>query len=525
MKTFLLKPIIATIAITLFACSGDGSSSSPENEISEAESSSSNKDSSDSSEDSSSSKTSKVKSSDSKGKSSSSGATSSSQNSGSSSSSADTNTTPYSFSYIREWGETIIDLQKMQVTDKRDGHVYDIEIHADSSIHMIQPINYEIPDQSWCFNDYAPNCEKYGRLYKWGETLKNSNMRRSCSPDLEDPCPSGWSWSSNGTKGFYAGYRNYDGEYLGFGEVQMYWTRSTQSTMETNQTCDESVYVTEFCRDSTKASCYSSYGKTLYRNNATYIHCRCGLSIIVPDSITLPKSTYEFPKYDTTKISQEYAGTYGEIIDERDGNIYKTVKIGEQTWMAENLKFAIDSSWCHSRDCEANENLGRYYAWVGANNYSYKDSIEWPVQGVCPEGWHIPTREEWETLFKYVLDITGGHSLAKSLMTAEAWGAREHGGYNTFGFNIRPTGEVYCYNWRVVDDALHFSKPEVGAFFMVSGNSSSLTSVKFENPDKNKEPSFYTTTGNTRVYPSIRCIEGKGSRGIFPKKEEKSEEP
>ena len=143
-------------------------------------------------------------------------------------------------------------------------------------------------------------------------------------------------------------------------------------------------------------------------------------------------------------------------------------------------------------------------------------NIEWPIQGVCPDGWHIPTLEEWEKLFHYVLDITGGHSLAKTLMTTESWGNKEHGGYNTFGFTVKPSGEAYCLNWRVIDEAKHFSAVQYGTYYMISGEGNSRMYVKFGNAEENVEPMFDRTTGDTYVYPNIRCILGEGSKGIHP---------
>ena len=515
MKKLLFAPIVATISIALFACSGEGATSSNGSETSETESSSSHNGSSNSSKGSSSST--KEVSSNSQNKSSSSEKSTSSSSSSTKSSSSVTSSTSSSseFSYTIENDEMLLDLKQMKVTDKRDGHVYDVELLADGTLHMIQPINFEVPEKSWCFNNYEPNCEKYGRLYKWGN---NSSINRSCSTNLPRICPEGWGWFKQGTNAYYAGYRSIDGEFMGFGEVQMYWGLTNPSTMESNHHCDETVYVSEYCRDSSThcaVSWYDNGQATLHREKAVYINCAYG-KINVPDTVTLPKSTYQFPEYDTTKIAQEYSGDYGELIDLRDGNIYKTIKIGEQTWMAENLKFAIDSSWCHSRDCEANEYLGRYYAWYGAHNLSYRDTVEWPIQGVCPDGWHIPTLEEWEKLFHYVLDITGGHSLAKTLMTTESWGNKEHGGYNTFGFTVKPSGEAYCLNWRVIDEAKHFSAVQYGTYYMISGEGNSRMYVKFGNAEENVEPMFDRTTGDTYVYPNIRCILGEGSKGIHP---------
>jgi uncharacterized protein (TIGR02145 family) len=133
--------------------------------------------------------------------------------------------------------------------------------------------------------------------------------------------------------------------------------------------------------------------------------------------------------------------TYDTLIDKRNGTTkkYKTVKIGSQIWMAENLDHKTDSSWCF-RDAESNcVKYGRLYNWAAAMNlpsfYNSSPSssqIQTPHhQGVCPVGWHLPTNGEWETLINYV----GGSSLAGIQLKATSWS-----GYDNYGFSALPGG-------------------------------------------------------------------------------------
>jgi uncharacterized protein (TIGR02145 family) len=107
--------------------------------------------------------------------------------------------------------------------------------------------------------------------------------------------------------------------------------------------------------------------------------------------------------------------------DSRDGKTYKTVQIGTQTWMAENLNFDTTYSWC--RDCEV---YGRLYSYEAAT---------WS----CPEGWHLPSDGEWTTLVAYLggFTVAGGKLKETGL---EHWAKPNKGATNESGFTAIPHG-------------------------------------------------------------------------------------
>jgi len=86
------------------------------------------------------------------------------------------------------------------------------------------------------------------------------------------------------------------------------------------------------------------------------------------------------------------AQTKGTLTDSDDGRTYKTINIGNQWWMAENLNYFIeDGSWCYNNDSANCAKYGRLYNWETAMR-------------ACPRGWHIPTKAEFEVLIGNVGD-------------------------------------------------------------------------------------------------------------------------
>lgn len=114
--------------------------------------------------------------------------------------------------------------------------------------------------------------------------------------------------------------------------------------------------------------------------------------------------------------------------DSRDGNTYKLVKIGNRIWFAENFRFDCGKD-CFSHDEDEASDITRKYGFL----YTWRAAVDF-----CPEGFHLPTREEWLDLFGSMLeDSDTSLSFSKKFMTTNGWN-----GKNTSGFNARPSGKV-----------------------------------------------------------------------------------
>ena len=124
-----------------------------------------------------------------------------------------------------------------------------------------------------------------------------------------------------------------------------------------------------------------------------------------------------------------YAGGYGEVVHDADGQVYKTVQIGGQVWMAENLNYRGAEpdtiGKCYNNSADNCAKYGRLYSWAAAmgldtsyNGRSAFGQIQTPRQGICPDGWHIPTREEWDVL---TAAVGGGATAGKHLKSVAGW--------------------------------------------------------------------------------------------------------
>jgi uncharacterized protein (TIGR02145 family) len=159
-------------------------------------------------------------------------------------------------------------------------------------------------------------------------------------------------------------------------------------------------------------------------------------SVVVTDAEAQTKTD------STTILQPNETGTVTDV----DGNVYKTVKIGNQWWMAENLKTTRYSdgtpieNFVYENDTSNIEIYGRLYRWAAAvRNAPSSNSNPSGIQGVSPQGWHIPSDAEWQELINYLgEESTAGGKLKEAGF--DHWLEPNTGATNETGFNAIPGG-------------------------------------------------------------------------------------
>ncbi len=141
-----------------------------------------------------------------------------------------------------------------------------------------------------------------------------------------------------------------------------------------------------------------------------------------------------------------------DFTDARDSKTYSTVLIGTQCWMKENLNYdqsAYGDDWCYYGDASYCDTYGRLYNWAAVmQGASASNCIPSGVQGVCPDGWHVPGDAEWMILEEEVESTLGvnwnasgyrGTDAGKNLKTTSGWYASGNG-TDQYGFGALPGG-------------------------------------------------------------------------------------
>ena len=390
--------------------------------------------------------------------------------------------------------QSAIQIQVCSLTDNRDGQTYKT-VKIGEQWWMAENLNYETEAGSYCYNDSAEYCEKYGRLYTWAM----------------DVCPEGWhlpdttewktlfdavggqatagtmlksteGWPYNGYRDTYsfsalpAGIRNNSGYFNNEGNNTYFWSsterRSDDAVNMILYYNDGSAYLSYYhksygfsvrcVKDSAlsypQSACRSLVSSSSIHSSTTSSSSSVASSSSVNSSATSSSSVAPVSSSSSSTVSP----TYSTLTDDRDGQTYKTVKIGEQWWMAENLNYAYtgvpfkdgdyasdSTSWCYDNDAANCAKYGRLYTWAAAMDsvgtwstngmgcgYYMECSPTNPVRGICPEGWHLPDITEWYALFSAV----GGEATAGIMLKSTKGWKNNGNGSDPYSFSALPAG-------------------------------------------------------------------------------------
>ena len=232
--------------------------------------------------------------------------------------------------------------------------------------------------------------------------------------------------------------------------------------------------------------------------------------------VVMPSNTYDCKVYNCVSTDDLKSGiTYGEILDSRDNQVYKTLTIGEeentQTWMAQNLNYALDEKYvatmgeyawsgCFHNDTTYCSKYGRLYTWEVAmdNANCAQGKICSPngiVRGVCPSGWHLPSTSEWRTLFE---NVGGLNAAGTALKTATGWNSQtgDDADRDAYGFAVLPAGGRY-------DSHYFYHDGEFAVFW-----SSTETNGDFADNENFIHYNYDVVQGNDRKFNafSVRCL-------------------
>ena len=381
------------------------------------------------------------------------------------------------------------------IKDSRDGQTYKT-VKIGSQTWMAENLNYKTK-YSFCYGNDSSNCKKYGRLYVWNAAIEHcpagyhlpdttewKTLLLSVGGKFEDyrkfadagkalKSKTGWQ-GGNGSDDFGfsalpAGFAEYKGS-LGYGidMIDEYENKGFQALFwsSTEDNSDKAIYM-ELYNENSNSTLYGDKGKEF----AYSVRC-------VKDKSKRKKSVSNVSKSDSS------------FRDPRDGRIYKTVKIGSQTWMAENLNFKMKNSSCYKNADTNCTKYGRFYEWEDATI-------------ACPWGWHLPDTTEWNTLFATVGGQTWASKALKSKShwkTCKNWNWQNGNGTDDYGFSVLPSGNL---NYKGFYD-----EGEYASFWSSSANNDnhSDNSVYYVYMVAKYSYNVYQSSGNKSTKKTVRCV-------------------
>ncbi|MDP4200024.1 MAG: FISUMP domain-containing protein [Bacteroidota bacterium] len=183
--------------------------------------------------------------------------------------------------------------------------------------------------------------------------------------------------------------------------------------------------------DSTKIINLRADNTTEYFNQYPFLERRTNVVKTIPPLY--------FKHYGADNYSYEH-GCVDTFTDARDGQVYRAVCIGKQTWMAQNLNYDVPGSECYDSLSSNCAQYGKLYRRsMVMNGASPTNANPSGVQGICPKGWHVPSASEWQQLIDFLGDSTTAGGALKAV--SPLWASPNSRATNSSGFTALPSGE------------------------------------------------------------------------------------
>ena len=380
---------------------------------------------------------------------------------------------------------------------------------------------------AWCYNNHdQSNNIPFGKLYNWYAAVNSNNI-----------CPTGWHVPTDGDWNILI--QHLDLSYIPFtNDVQSsiaggkmkstgltYWIEPNQgannlsglSALPNGDRIEAGQFVASpgqlsYWWSSSQSSSTTAVNRVLIYSNGNMNRFSANMARGL--AIRCIKDDYVFTS--ASQFNQNL--TYG-IVKDVDNNSYRTIQIGRQTWMAENLRVTkyrngiaipnitnsttwnnnYEGAWTYYNNDESkNIPYGKLYNWYAATN----------TNGICPQGWHLPSDNEWNVLIgfldpTYKPSVEGSQSTIaggriKSPGTIEQstgfWLSPNQGATNSVGFSALGAGSAFPLNNNLGQRILFWSSTEGDA------NNAWIRGLFYQFGDVYRQ-NFLKTSGF-----SIRCI-------------------
>ena len=394
--------------------------------------------------------------------------------------------------------------------DARDGHIYrSVEIAG--TVWMAENLNYAYrqPTSLWdsssfCYDNDEANCDKYGRMYIWSAVMdsvglfsddgKGCGFGSACNPprNVRGVCPEGWrvpnydEWTrlidsvgGIGTAGLHLKDVEHGGDDIFGFSAQPSGFHIEYEGAVFRQKDTAGVFWTVTEKNGNESYVYRFFDSYDYVGQ----DMMSGYGSAPVRCVKGEAERVMYGAFDPLLVEK------GSMTDPRDGQVYGTVTIDGQTWMASNLAYDLgEGSLCFNNDPANCEKYGRMYTFYAVR--------ETPA---CPAGWHLPSKDEFDD---FQLNTGRGFADKKSVT---GWADEAGNGKDTYGFGLLPGG-VGRYN--KADSSMNFAGVGESAYLWTSTttySTFSADSMAYSYSTEAEPPGVWTSLVFAQ-YGYVRCI-------------------